>query len=155
MTTYQAAQKRLNERQAKRESKLKDTKIQRDSEVKNRQIIKGLIYGVIAIGIFANMFGGHYKPTEHHSVKVSKPKPAIERLSATGEIWQASWYIKQRLKDPDSYMNEGCTKVMHFKNGDFGANCSYRAKNGFGGYVKERMAFRFDSKGNVIKAVKY
>ncbi|MHA7835568.1 MAG: hypothetical protein ACX94A_13935 [Algiphilus sp.] len=73
-----------------------------------------------------------------------------QRIAKFGELpsrsaWSGSYlpvdrYLDQALKDPDSLEMDGCTKVYHVNDGWL-VGCDYRAKNSFGGYVRESKWF--------------
>ena len=56
------------------------------------------------------------------------------------------------LTDPDSYCPEDFSNVVQLNasQNTYSIIHTYRARNGFGGYVRETQIFELDSKGNVI-----
>ncbi|MBX3217140.1 MAG: hypothetical protein KF850_34230 [Labilithrix sp.] len=65
-----------------------------------------------------------------------------------GEVHAVSEYLATTLKDPDSYVHEKCTPVR--KDGALWVTeCSYRAKNSFGGVVRTTRRF-FLQKGGYV-----
>lgn len=67
-----------------------------------------------------------------------------------GSIREVDRYLKSALKDPDSYEHERCGDI--YGEGDFWTvECQYRARNSFGGFVRERKKFfiRFEKVARV------
>lgn len=65
-------------------------------------------------------------------------------------VHQVKSYVKQNLRDPDSYQSIEWSAVQTKTNGGYYVRHKYRAKNGFGGYVIENKIFHLDNQGNVI-----
>ena len=81
-------------------------------------------------------------------------KPAPETVSASpwdGSVVQVVRYLKNNLKDPDSYKGIRWGPVSK-KDGKFMVVHEYRAKNSFGGYTVETQLFTLDPSGRVISA---
>lgn len=74
-----------------------------------------------------------------------KPKPK----SWDGTYREVERFLEQNLKDPGSLKMGSCTECYH---NDLGwlVGCDYRAKNSFGGYVREAKWFTIRG-GQVIK----
>lgn len=70
-------------------------------------------------------------------------------------VHQVESYIKNHLKDPDSFEAISWTNVYDLKHSDNGyrykVRVRYRAKNSFGGYVIENELFYLNENGNVVK----
>ena len=75
--------------------------------------------------------------------------PKITNSSWDGSVWQVKKYLKEKLKDPDSYESIEWGTVIE-KNDVYQVRHKYRAKNSFGGYVIEECLFTLDKEGNVI-----
>lgn len=73
----------------------------------------------------------------------------VENSVIDGSVSQVKKYIKQTLKDPDSYKSIEWSKVKETNNG-YEVQHRYRAKNSFGGYVIEEHIYYLDFQGNVI-----
>jgi hypothetical protein len=67
-----------------------------------------------------------------------------------GSVYQAERYLKDRLKDPDSYESIGWGEVGKLKNGNYTTWVKYRAKNGFGGYTVSKALFILSPEGEVL-----
>lgn len=73
----------------------------------------------------------------------------VYNSSWDGSVRQVERYLKNNLKDPDSYQSIEWSKVVKQSDGSFMVRHKYRAKNSFGGYVVEEKIFTLDSSGNV------
>lgn len=69
-------------------------------------------------------------------------------------VRQVERYLKDTLKDPDSYQGIEWSKVSKTGSG-FMVRHKYRAKNSFGGYVVDNSVFLLDAQGKVIGALPY
>jgi len=65
-----------------------------------------------------------------------------------GSVYQVEDYLKDNLKDPDSYDNIEWGPVQKTNNG-FMVRCKYRAKNSFGGYDIAHQVFLLNQNGDV------
>lgn len=81
-------------------------------------------------------------------VRLFAGKLPVENSPWDGSVYAVERYLKRSLKDPDSFkavewspVRKGC--------GNYTVGLSYRAKNGFGGYVVEQAVFTLDADGNV------
>jgi len=70
-------------------------------------------------------------------------------------VSQVEKYIKNRLKDPDSFEVIEWGDVVKGPDGACQVTCLYRAKNSFGAYVVEDVLIQLDKHGNVTKSVKF
>ena len=87
-------------------------------------------------------------------VKEDVKKAEVMNSPWDGSVYQVKKYLKQSLKDPNSYESIDWSEVQ--KNGDcYIVRHKYRAKNSFGGYVIENTIFTLDSQGNVISTANY
>lgn len=66
-----------------------------------------------------------------------------------GSVYQVRQFLKQQLKDPDSYQSIDWSKVVRQSDGSYLVWHKYRAKNSFGGYVVQANQFIIDGNGNV------
>lgn len=82
-----------------------------------------------------------------HSV-ADQPKEIVHNLSWDGSVPQVESWLKQNLKDPDSFEAIEWSKVIKNANGYF-VRCKYRAKNSFGGHAVENKLFMLNSSGEV------
>lgn len=78
----------------------------------------------------------------------------VQSSSWDGSVSQVKSYLKNHLKDPDSYESIEWSVIKKSSNG-YSVRHKYRAKNSFGGYVVENKVFYMDSDGNVIRVVDY
>lgn len=69
-----------------------------------------------------------------------------------GSVRQVERWLKNNLKDPDSFQAIEWSPVTKTSNG-FMVRCKYRAKNSFGGYVVEERVFSLDGTGEVSKVI--
>jgi hypothetical protein len=74
-----------------------------------------------------------------------------------GSVAQVEDYLKENLKDPDSYEGIDWSKVVKEDGNDYSfmVRHKYRAKNGFGGYVVENKVFYLSATGRVVKVVDF
>lgn len=72
----------------------------------------------------------------------------VKNSSLDGSISQVVKYLKNNLKDPDSYESIEWGNVTETDNG-YIVRHKYRAKNSFGGYVIEHQIFHIDWQGNI------
>jgi hypothetical protein len=78
------------------------------------------------------------------------PREVVENSPWDASVRQVERYLKNNLKDPDSYQSIEWSAVLKKDGGGFMVRHKYRAKNGFGGYGIENQIFTMDSAGNVI-----
>ena len=80
----------------------------------------------------------------------------VRNSGLNSSVWQVERYLKNNLKDPDSYESIEWSAVNEMENGNgYYVRHKYRAKNSFGGYVIENKVFFLDSDGNVTYSVDY
>ena len=79
----------------------------------------------------------------------SKVDP-VRNSGIDGSVWQAEQYLKERLKDPDSYQSIQWSKVQKHADG-YRVSVMYRAMNGLGGMSVEAKRFELDDQGNVLE----
>lgn len=79
--------------------------------------------------------------------------PKIQNSPWDGSVYQVENYLKENLKDPDSYQSIEWSSVVE-KDGNYQVRHKYRAKNSFGGYVVENCIFTLSKEGNVIDVLK-
>lgn len=79
-------------------------------------------------------------------------KRSVENAKWDGSVRQVELYLKNNLKDPDSYKSIQWGSVRQQNDGSYVVWHKFRAKNSFGGYVVYWMSFTLDSDGNVIDA---
>lgn len=72
----------------------------------------------------------------------------VKNSSLDGSVSQVVKYLKNNLKDPDSYESIEWGNVTETDNG-YIVRHKYRAKNSFGGYVIEHQIFNIDWQGNI------
>lgn len=79
----------------------------------------------------------------------------VENSPYDSSVSQVVQYLKDNLKDPDSYSGVEWSSVIKTDDGGYYVRHKYRAKNSFGGYALENKVFYLDSKGNVINVIDY
>ncbi|NLI36932.1 MAG: hypothetical protein GX416_10530 [Bacteroidales bacterium] len=79
----------------------------------------------------------------------------VENSPYDASVSQVVQYLKDNLKDPDSYSGVEWSSVIKTDDGGYYVRHKYRAKNSFGGYALENKVFYLDSKGNVINVIDY
>lgn len=78
----------------------------------------------------------------------------VENSSIDGSVSQVKRYLKNNLKDPNSYESIEWSNVVETDNG-YTVRHKYRAKNSMGGYVIENQIFYLDFQGNVTSVSSY
>lgn len=78
----------------------------------------------------------------------------VKNSSLDGSVSQVVKYLKNNLKDPDSYESIEWGNVTETDNG-YIVRHKYRAKNSFGGYVIENQIFHIDWQGNITNVTSY
>lgn len=101
-----------------------------------------VVGAVFVLGVIGSMFGDNKTTTSENATEIEKTLPSLQMA----EI-KAKRYLKESLKDPDSYevisaetyflkeYKGDTTKYKHIQSA-----IKYRAKNSFGGYVVEQRA---------------
>lgn len=100
------------------------------------------IISLIGLGIFVFIAFGS-------SESDSKNLGTVYNNSWDGSVSQVEQYLKNNLKDPDSFEAIEWSNVQKESDGSFFVRCKYRAKNSFGGYVIENKIFYLDAQGTV------
>jgi len=91
------------------------------------------------------------KPTAKPARPTSTPRETVYNSPwGGGKVWQVKSWLKDNLKDPDSYEGIEWGKVIK-QDSEYVVLHEYRAKNSLGGYVISKKLFRLDENGNVIK----
>ena len=111
--------------------------------------IGGMIPLVILI-----IWGAIHTANIDSSIRAKNIAPdAVVNKTTDGSLIQVVDYLKNNLRDPDSYEGIEWSKVEKVDNlpWRFVVRHKYRAKNGFGGYNVANTLFYLDSQGNVIK----
>lgn len=85
---------------------------------------------------------------ESNSENSRKTSEVVYNSPWDGSVRQVERFLKNSLKDPDSYQGIEWSQVVKSENG-FLVRHKYRAKNSFGGYVVENRIFQMDRAGNV------
>lgn len=78
----------------------------------------------------------------------------VKNSSWDGSVSQVVKYLKNNLKDPNSYESIEWGNVTETDNG-YVVRHKYRAKNSFGGYVIEHQLFHIDWQGNITSVSSY
>lgn len=71
-----------------------------------------------------------------------------------GSVGQVYNYLKENLKDPDSYQSIDWSPINSISTG-YAVRHKYRSKNSFGGYVISNQLFTMDKNGNVTGFIDY
>ena len=83
------------------------------------------------------------------------PREVVSNSPWDASVYQVERYLKDNLKDPDSYDGMEWSAVTKLDAGGFMVRHKYRAKNSFGGYIIENQIFTLDEKGAVIAVLPY
>ena len=84
----------------------------------------------------------------------TKTGAEVKNSSWDGSVSQVVKYLKNNLKDPNSYESIEWGNVTETDNG-YAVRHKYRAKNSFGGYVIENQIFHIDWQGNITSVSSY
>lgn len=76
-------------------------------------------------------------------------RAAVQNSGWDSSVHQVERYLKNALKDPDSYDGIEWSKVVPAGTG-YAVRHKYRARNSFGGMVIENQIFVLDAEGNVV-----
>ena len=114
---------------------------------------------IIIIGIIGAMMGGNDTKSTKSTVS-SPPKEPTEIVSNSawdGGVYQVKRYLKNNLKDPDSFEAIEWSPVtkVDLSTHKYIVRCKYRAKNSFGGFAIENQLFYLDGQGNIVSVMKY
>ncbi len=134
-------------------------RIRQEERAKNKAGLGSyIIVGTILIAIFAGITAVRTKSAtnEAETARATKTKK-VEKVETAvvfnspwdGGVYQVERYLKDNLKDPDSYESITWYNVITIGTG-FRVMHKYRAKNSFGGYAISQKVFTLDSKGSVI-----
>lgn len=106
--------------------------------------------GVMAVVAFW-LFGGESEPDAPAAPPSKEEMIAQQFNPMDGGHYRLERLIKQNLNDPDSYQHDQTRYTI----GDESLTVytSYRARNAFGGMVREEVVARVDMQGNVIEIV--
>lgn len=119
----------------------------------------GLLLIIIIIGIFGSIIGGNdTKSTKTKSSSTpKKPTEIVSNSAWDGSVYQVERYLKNNLKDPDSFEAIEWSPVskVNLPTHKYIVRCKYRAKNSFGGYVIDNQLFYLDGQGNVVNVMQY
>lgn len=111
----------------------------------------GLVIGWLIIAFFLMMLAGSFIGRNDPSTRAERLEP-VSNSAWDGSVYQVERYLKDTLKDPDSYQSIDWGKVLKTPDNHFKVRHTYRARNGFGGYVVEEKVFTLDSTGRVISS---
>lgn len=126
---------------------------------KERSSSNSIGCGTIILGFFIiGLIGSLFSEKNPHTSTPEKPKTAAElhqeKIESQFSAWDGSHralerYIKDHLKDPDSYEH---IKTTYIENADktLTIYTKYRAKNSFGGYVIESAIATATINGELI-----
>ena len=120
-------------------------------EKKKTSLFTWLVLVLFVVGLVSQVKDGSSDSSSKARHKA--PTPKVEQLSGTGEVWQVTYYVKQHLKDPDSYQSREWTKMITNSKGNYSVTHEFGAKNGFGGYNTERWMFELDKDGHILNVV--
>ena len=79
----------------------------------------------------------------------------VKNNGLDASVYQVEQYLKNNLRDPDSYEPMEWSAVQKTKNGWYYVRHKYRARNGFGGMNIENQIFYLDEDGNVTGYTDY
>jgi hypothetical protein len=106
-----------------------------------------LLLIILGIIFFMAMVGG---TSNSKNSSKEKPREAVVNSAWDGSVYQAEKYLKDRLKDPDSYESISWGEVSKNEQGNYVTWVKYRAKNSFGGYNVGQQAFTLSPSGEVL-----
>lgn len=101
---------------------------------------------VIILGIF-------FDPSFINNLSRYNEDP-VKNNGLDASVYQVEQYLKNNLRDPDSYKPMEWSAVQKTKNGYY-VRHKYRARNGFGGMEIENKIFYLDKDGNVTGYTDY
>jgi hypothetical protein len=81
-----------------------------------------------------------------------RQSPVVVNRGGDGSVSQVERHLMGALKDPDSLVVEQWGKVERTCDG-YGVIVKYRAKNSFGGYVRETKVYFLDRQGRVTSVI--
>ncbi len=115
------------------------------------------ILGAVIYSIYG-MLPDRPRQTQSHRSSMSSSTNAkreeVYNSGYSGSVHQVITWLKRNLKDPDSFEAIDWGVVKKIEGEGFTTWCRYRAKNSFGGYNIEKIAFILSSSGDVVSAVK-
>jgi hypothetical protein len=120
------------------------------------KIIVGLLIVITISYLYIYTYLENYgKPYTSLPPSNSTPVEVVANSSWDGSVYQVERYLRNNLKDPDSFEAIQWSPVIKIPAVaqlpySYAVRCKYRAKNSFGGYVVEEKLFSLDSKGNVV-----
>jgi hypothetical protein len=91
-------------------------------------------------------------PTNSGGSSIPRNRERVSNSGWDGSVYQVKRYLKNNLKDPDSYQSIEWGPVSK-KDGGYMVRHKYRAKNSFGGYDVQDQIFMLDSEGNVTETI--
>jgi len=103
---------------------------------------------LVLVALFAIVILERFMSYNARHPEENQPKEIVHNLSWDSSVPQVESWLKQNLKDPDSFEAIEWSKVIKNANGYF-VRCKYRAKNSFGGYAVENKLFMLNSSGEV------
>lgn len=114
-----------------------------ETKTKSRIILGGkIVAGIMAMSIFMRVIRSHPK-------EVSTQTPvqiAMSKMDPIQAMVKCERYIKNSLRDPDSYDRVGYNVwIVDTLERKMGVYIKFRAKNGFGGLNEEKYLFTVDS----------
>jgi hypothetical protein len=110
---------------------------------------------IIAFAIVVVIFLFTYRDLEQKVYALTPWIDVVYNSPIDKSVSQVEKYIKNRLKDPDSFEVIEWGDVVKGPDGACQVTCLYRAKNSFGAYVVEDVLIQLDKHGNVTKSVKF
>jgi len=114
---------------------------------KKSNTVNAIIF--VAVSFFIVVIGMRFMSySAKHPIEENQ-KEIVHNLSLDGSVPQVESWLKQNLKDPDSFKAIEWSKVSKNANGYF-VRCKYRAKNSLGGYAVENKLFMLNSSGEVV-----
>lgn len=111
-----------------------------------------LFLSAVVIGTFLLSAAGS---GDDDSSSTNETNEVVYNSGWDSSVRQVKDYLKENLKDPNSYESIEWSNVVKQSDGSFRVRHKYRAKNSFGGYVVENKVFALDSNGNVIGSYDY
>jgi hypothetical protein len=122
-----------------------------DIRAKRVRELKVIVLGVILFAILLGAYRNNNPAGESSATEASKSQTKKLSEEIQDPVFAKIFveqYLRNSLRDPDSLVIENITRFNHqFRNGRgyYAGTVQYRAKNGFGGYNRERAIILIDA----------
>lgn len=123
----------------------------RKSQQQGYRLLKLIIGGTVLIFI-VSIFIDKPDNKNNKAESGSTTSEIVSNSAWDGSVYQVKNYLRNILKDPDSFEAIEWSPVQNTDTG-YMVRCKYRAKNSYGGYVIENKIFILNKPGNVISVI--